>query len=319
MNSILKSHMTLCTFFDVNFLTRGVALYYSLVEHYPNFTLWILCGDDKAFEALTKLNLNNVKLLKISEVEDARMLAIKSTRTPIEYIWLFGSQLPLYLLEKTKVDMVTFLDADMFFFSSPEKIYEELGNKSILLIPHRYSQKNLDRIKTSGIYNVGMMVFRNDPSALECLNWWKDRCIEWCFNRYEDGKFGDQLYLNDWPTRFKNVHTLKNIGANVAPWNIKNYKFNKKEISVKDKNTGEISPLIFYHFHAFKIYIGNNDRIRPYPITIYEINIYKRYLEALQKAYKKMLEFYPKWDYGTVKKLDIFRVIKQYVSIYIIR
>ena len=33
--------------------------------------------------------------------------------------------------------------------------------------------------------------------GLKALKWWRDRCLEWCYARIEDGKFGDQFYIED--------------------------------------------------------------------------------------------------------------------------
>ncbi len=50
---------------------------------------------------------------------------------------------------------------------------------------------------------------RNDGELVR--SWWEERCLEWCYARFEDGKFGDQKYLDDWTSRFnKQVHVLKN-------------------------------------------------------------------------------------------------------------
>ena len=311
-----------CTLFDKNFLARGLALHRSLIEQCPNFILWILCMDDEGCSLLEKLKLDKVKLLKLAEVEDDRLRAVKSTRTAVEYCWMFSSSLPLYILEKNpSLDMITYLDADMYFYSPVDEIYQEFENNSIMIIPHGFSRKNQFREKSSGLYNVGMMIFRNDHYSLACLSWWKDRCLEWCYNFYEDGKFGDQLYLNDWPTRFKKVYVLTNLGANVAPWNIDRYRFRMKNGRTMgtEKITDKKFPLIFYHFHGLKIYMNDNGKISPYPVTMHEPQIYRLYIRALQEVYDHIRIIEPSWVYGCVKKLDIIRVIKQYIIIWTVK
>jgi tetratricopeptide (TPR) repeat protein len=82
---------------------------------------------------------------------------------------------------------------------------------------------------------------------METLHWWRDRCNEWCYARLENGRYGDQLYLNDWTERFRRVAVLKHIGAGTAPWNHDQYTFQRdhaKRIMVNEY------PLIFYHFHS---------------------------------------------------------------------
>ncbi len=247
---------------------------------------------------------------------DRSLKAREPKRSDVEYCWMFSSALPLHILEKNPgMDSIAYLDADMYFYASPEEIYKEFGTSSILLIPHGYSAKHKDREKMSGIYNVGMMIFKNDANALEALRWWKDRVVEWCFNRYENGKLGDQTYLNDWPTRFKGVYVLKHPGANVASWNIARFAFTSEETKFSgiELATGKKFELIFYHFHGLKIYAALGGRIRAYPVTVHDIAIYRRYLEALTVAYARLREIEPGWSFGLVKRLDILRFIKQYI------
>lgn len=309
-----------CTLFDKNFLARAVALHRSLVEQCSDFSLWMLCMDDTAYSMLEKLNLEKVKLLRLPEVEDVRLLKEKPGRTTAEYCWMFSSSLPLFLLEKKNLDHVTYIDADMYFYDSPEEIYRQFGDNSIMLIPHGFSEKHKHREKTSGIYNVGMMIFRNDQHGLECLRWWKDRVIEWCYNRFEDGKFGDQLYLNDWPTRFKKVFVLTHQGADVAGWNTDRFRFwqeKDERIMGIEKSSGKKFPLIFYHFHGLKIYMTAGGKVRPHPVTVFDRMVYKKYLEALNWAYGRIRTIDPDWSFGCVKKLDILRLIKQYIVLWV--
>ncbi|MBI5140476.1 MAG: glycosyl transferase [Candidatus Vogelbacteria bacterium] len=275
--------------------------------------------DDTCYETLSQLTLSNIYLIKLSDIEDERLLVAKNNRTQIEYCWTLSSSLPLYILKKTGASMITYLDADLFFYTSPEEIYDEFGDNSIMIIPHRFTKKNIWQEKTSGIYNVGMVIFRNDINGLECLKWWREKSIEWCYDRLENGKYGDQLYLNDWAIRFNKVCVLKNHGANVASWNIARYKFFKKnnQIWMTNKETGEQLPLIFYHFHGLKIYLGRCNRVLAYPITIFQTDIYKKYLATLNKQQQEITKTIGHWSFGFVKKLDPLRLIKQNTTSYI--
>lgn len=303
-----------CTLFDKNYLIRGLALYESLLKHCPDFDLWILCMDDESFNILTALRLNRIKPIKLSDLEDEALLSVKNTRTPTEYCWMMSSSLPLYLLEKKGVEMITYLDADMYFFNSPKKIYDEFGDNSIMIIPHRFSNTKNEQ-ESSGIFNVSMLVFKNDSNALECLRWWKERVVEWCFNRREDGKYGDQLYLDDWPTRFEGIYVLKNRGANIASWNIKGYDFFKKnsERWLKVKNTSEEFPVIFYHYHGLKMYLNAKDKVKAYPVTVLESEIYGLYLKAVEEVSGKLWQTDPNWKYGFAPRLGLIKNLKQLV------
>lgn len=242
-----------CTLFDSNYFTRGLALYRSLEKHCSNFHLYIFAFDDRTKRLLKKLNLSHATVISLTEFEDEELLDVKPTRSVAEYCWTSTSSTILYVLEHFDVDHCTYLDADLFFYSSPEPIFNELEGKSILLTEHRYSPQYNKELK-SGKYCVQFVYFKNDEQGLKALRWWRDRCLEWCYARYEDGKFGDQLYLDDWTERFEGVHVMNHFGGGLAAWNVQQYDFFQKngELFGKVKTTGEIFPVIFYHFHYLR-------------------------------------------------------------------
>jgi|SRR3989338_3355059 len=239
-----------CTYFDSNYLSKGLTLYRSLVLHAMPFRLWVLCFDNLTCEILQKLSLPQIHPILLSDFEsgDEQLLKAKGNRSKIEYYFTCTPSLPLYIFKKhPEVDLIAYVDADFFFFSNPSLVYDELGNNSILIIGHRFPSY-LKHLEKYGIYNVGFLSFRRDDVGLKCLNWWREKCIEWCYDRLEDGRFSDQKYLDDWTNRFKRVVILQNKGAGLSPWNLANYQLSE--------NNGQImvdaEPLIFYHFHDLK-------------------------------------------------------------------
>lgn len=141
---------------------------------------------------------------------------------------------------------------------SPKVLLDEMGSDSVIITEHRYT-KEYDQSLVSGKYCVQFMTFNNDKEGMEVLEWWRNACIEWCYARVEDAKFGDQKYLDDWTTRFKKVHVLEHLGGGLAPWNMQQFIFNKNgnKIIAKEKSSGKVSNVVFFHFHGLKFYEGN--------------------------------------------------------------
>ena len=237
-----------CTYCDHRYLIRALALYQSLARHANPFRLYVLCMDDATYEAIGRLPHAVPIHLDAFERGDEGLLTAKKDRTLLEYYFTCTPSLPLYVLNNfPDVDVVTYLDADLFFYGDPKPIFAELGDRSILIVGHRFPP-NLRILERYGTYNVGWASFRNDASGRECLSWWRARCLEWCHDRPDAGRFADQKYLDDWPTRFQRVVVLQHKGGGLAPWNLSAYELGEKDGTVVVDN----EPLIFFHFHHLK-------------------------------------------------------------------
>lgn len=242
-----------CTYFDIHYLTRGLALYDSLCAHSREpFRLWILCMDEETHSALVRLDLEAVNLISRAEFEanDPQLAALCAERDRVAFYWTSTPSLPLHVLGLDEtIQCITYLDADLFFFRDPGVVFEELGAGSILIGEHRYSAEFSGWLETSGRYNVGLLSFRRDANGLQALRWWRNACLSW--RPGQDGKerFSDQVFLDDWPRRFGGVVVLQQKGAGLAPWNISG----RRLASGPDGVTVDDEPVVYFHFHALKL------------------------------------------------------------------
>ena len=262
------------TLFDLLFLPQGLALHRSVERHVGNYTLWILCMDDEVHEILSLMKLPNVQLLQLSLVETKELERVKLERTVGEYCWTVKPFALKFVFDSDiSVKRVTYLDADLWFRKSPAPIFQEFdkSGKDVLITDHAYSPE-YDLSEKSGQYCVQFTTFTREGGE-PVRKWWEERCIEWCFDRFENGKFGDQKYLDDWPERFpEQVHVLSNQGWTLAPWNANRFPYSNG---------------IFWHFHELRL---TEKRSKPLVqfTTSYSIppitrkQIYKPYLEDLR-------------------------------------
>ncbi|MDD4902102.1 MAG: glycosyl transferase [Patescibacteria group bacterium] len=302
-----------CTLFDSFYLLKGLALYNSLLRQPEPFHLYIFAFDDRSFGILTRLNLAHATIIPLSELEDERLKAVKPGRTKGEYCWTSTTSTILYCLKKFNLASCTYIDADIFFFGSPQAALDQIGDKSVLMTEHHYAPE-YDQSALSGKYCVQFMTFKNNAEGLKILNWWKDRVIEWCFSRREDGKFGDQKYLDDWTTRFAGlVAESKYWGAGVAPWNTRRFEFLKQDGIIKVRESGEVFNLVFYHFHDSQLYFLFN-KLKIYQGS-YVFNpsplikeIYAAYGKAINESWQMVRSVDPDFRAGTFSLNHIFEV-----------
>jgi len=274
-----------CTYFDVNYLPRALAMYNSLVRHCDEFHIYMLCLDHMSVRHLKSLNLEHATVipLEVFEAGDDKLVATKKERTKLEYYYTCGPSLPLYVLNHyLEIDIITYLDADLFFFSDPQPLIKEIDGYSIAITLHNFPEYR--PAPTTGKYNVGWLSFRRDANGMACLKWWREKCIEWCYERFENGKYADQLYLDEWPKLFQGVKILEHKGANVAAWNVADYEIYEKNNQVM---VSEFL-LIFYHYHGFKqisryIYNTNLGLTLRFPSKVLKEKIFKPYIMELKQ------------------------------------
>jgi hypothetical protein len=282
-----------CTYLDRHYLDRGLALYESLHQHCSRFRLWVLCMDAPSYDALTRLDLPNVRPMPVEMLEDAdhELKRARDDRSLVEYYFTCTPCLPLFVFNHApEVDLLTYLDADLFFFADPRPLFDEIGGHSVAVIEHRFPS-HLKRLERAGRYNVGWVSFRRDEDGLACLRLWRQQCLDWCHDYPEDGRYADQKYLDAWPTRFQNVVTLEHKGANLAPWNLANYRISKSAGHV----WVDEQPLIFFHFHGLTelrrwVYDTKLGWYGVTPSPLIAHDIYARYVDALVRARRALSE-----------------------------
>jgi hypothetical protein len=243
-----------CTYFDKNYLSRGLTLYESLRAHHPEFRLYVCCLDDETYDYLSRRALPGLVPVRLAELEafDPQLLATRATRTRVEYFFTATPSWLRYVLQRfAEIDLVTYVDADLRFYASSEPLFAEMGGASIAIVEHGFPPE-LRRRNVYGRFNVGWLSFRRDEQGSACIAWWRERCIEWCYDRLEGDKFADQKYLDRWPELFSSLVVLRHKGVNVAPWNLKARRVRLEGARL----CADGDALICFHFHGLKQALG---------------------------------------------------------------
>jgi hypothetical protein len=269
-----------CTLFDSAFLLQGLALHDSLEKHAVPYHLWVVCMDDRTAAVLRRLRLTNVTPLSLSEIETPALERVRPTRTHGEYCWTITPFVcPAILARAVDADRVTYVDADVMFFDNPRVLLDEFERTgcSVLITEHAYAP-DYDQTSASGRFCVQFITFTRSGEALRIAAWWQARCIEWCFARFEDGKFGDQKYLDSWPELFgQSVHISSLAARTIAPWNV--------------RYLASLAPLnpVFFHFHGLRRFGAKHIRLYwGYRVGSAAKPIYAEYVRALRGGMRRL-------------------------------
>ena len=276
-----------CTYFDSAYLTRGTALIESLRAVGDEGECWILALDEATSHNLRHLSVAGIQVVRLEDLEHAypALLTVRDQRAGMDYIFTLTPWLVSFVMSsRPEVEWVTYLDADMYFFSGTEEVYRELERGSVGIVSHRFPTSQQWRVKF-GNYNVAWVSFRNDPDGLRTLEWWGLRCLEWCSDVPDDGKFGDQGYLDGFAAVSDRTVVLSHPGVDVAPWNLPTH-------TVSTNGAGDVyvddRPLVLFHFHGLKKHRGRyyfkHLPYRARTTSAIRDHIYTPYCAALERA-----------------------------------
>jgi hypothetical protein len=275
-----------CTYFDRNYLVRALALHDSLRRLCPSSTLLALCLDEETFDLIRLHPRPGLETVSLAELEaaDPELAAVRSSRSRVEYYFTCTPSLIRYALDRSDAPLVTYLDADLYFFGRLDSLFDEIGSASAAIIEHRFPA-GLEDLERWGRFNVGWVSISSLDEGRACVDWWRSQCLAWCYDRLEDDRFADQKYLDQWPARFRDICVISHKGANVAPWNVNQYAIS----SSHGRMYVDEDELIFFHFHGLK-QRGRwviDPNLRPYGVKLRGIlrhGIYEAYLGALSAS-----------------------------------
>lgn len=291
--------ITFVTYFDGNFLLRGLALIESLRATLSvPWCVRVLCLDEGCRDALevyrrdAGLPAEQLELWSLAELEAAypELADLRRSRGRIEYYFSLTPYLCAWALDReAEGGKVVYLDADLYFFSDPRPLLAAMGNAPVSVVEHRYSPGLAQLTNVYGRFNVGWIGFTRSEAARSCVDWWQERCREWCRDVPENGRFADQHYLDEWPERVPGLVILDHPGANLAPWNIRTHRIERSDSDGLVLADGR--PLIFFHFHRLRrlqpgLYetdYGGFGRLHP----VVRDAIYRPYLAALGRLERR--------------------------------
>ena len=238
-------------------------------RHCGAFKLWIIAMDNQTEEALGRLKPAGVEVIPVTRLETKDLLEVKANRSSKEYCWTITPFAPSAVFDRdSSVTRVTYVDADVWLRRNPGVLFREFeqSGKASMITEHAFAPE-YDTSETAGRFCVQFMPFMASESQ-EILARWQFQCLEWCYDYVEDGKFGDQKYLDSWPDEFADqVHVLSRPSLIQGPWNATRFPF---------------SEAIAYHFHGIR-WLGQNRLYRsgyvlPAPLLQY---VYEPYASDL--------------------------------------
>lgn len=239
-----------CTYCDQGYAARMLCLHASLQARNEPFCLWVLCFDEATEAVIARRSDPSLVAIPLSDLlaADPDYAAVRSQRSRVEFYFTSTPVLVRHCLARApEASSMTYLDADLFFFGPASLVYAAQGVASIGIVPHRFTHRSRGSAR-HGTYNVGWVFFRRDANGTACVEWWRERCLEWCFDRVEGARFADQGYLDEFPRRFAGVVSLEHPGINAAPWNLE-----PGDLSLQDGHPHlRGQPVLFYHFQGIR-------------------------------------------------------------------
>jgi hypothetical protein len=249
----MMQNRAMCTIIAKNYLAFARTLAQSFLYFHPDCKCYVLIVDD--FEDHINPADECFEIVKLTDLEIPNLPGFCFKYDVKELCTATKAHLLDYLIRKKAVDRLQYLDPDILVAGSLDGIYEKLGAYDIVLTPHLdkdYPDDDLlpndGYVLSAGQFNLGFIGINSSENAKAFLDWWKPKLYKNCVIDVLNGYFVDQKFIDFVPLFFKNVLIEKDVGYNVAYWNLHSRRISR-ENGTWQCNGG---PLYFFHFSGYR-------------------------------------------------------------------
>ena len=258
MNSAATNRAA-CTIVSPNYLGFARTLAASYIAQHPDQRFFVLIVADltdpapfQSDAAFTPVMLHEIGLASLRT--EAMKYDILELNTNVKPTFL------RHLLARYSLDAVVYLDPDIFVYAPLTPVFEHLRTNAAVLTPHMTApvfdgcSPSEQDLLYNGTYNLGFIGVSHSAEALRLLAWWEHRCLTLGFSEGRTGLFVDQKWANLMPTLFAGVVSTRNVGLNMAYWNLHERILERhaEDWMVRD-GQGNIVPLRFFHFSGIDL------------------------------------------------------------------
>lgn len=279
----------LCTIIAKNYIAFARTLTQSFLSFHPDYKCYVLIVDD--FESYINPSDECFEIVKLADLEIPNLPGFCFKYDVKELCTAAKAHLLDYLIREKSIDRLLYLDPDILVTGPLDGIYEKLGTYDIALTPHldtTYPDDDLlpddGHILRAGQFNLGFIGVNSSDNAKSFLTWWKPKLYKNCVVDVLNGYFVDQKFIDFVPIFFKNLFIEKDVGYNVAYWNLHSRRMSRENKAWKCND----SPLYFFHFSG---YDPESDAISshiPKRLSRYRLSN-RRDLRELFEEYKNLL------------------------------
>lgn len=251
------------TIVSKNYLALANVLGDSIKKHNPQIDFYIIVADtedniidfsSQKYKVISALNLG---------IKGLTDMAFKYDVT--EFCTSIKPNGFSYLMDVLGYEKAIYFDPDILVFNSLQIIFDnDLEHKDIVLTPHyvtpevNYTGEQPECLTLFvGIYNFGFLALKKTKNTKILLDWWTNRLEKQCYADKIEALHTDQKWGDFIPSFFSDsVMISKNLGYNLAPWNIHERKVifdqnsNKPYVESTIKQVSTV-PLFFVHFAGF--------------------------------------------------------------------
>jgi hypothetical protein len=314
-----------CTIVAKNYLSQALTLGDSLKKIHPDLPFHILLADET--ENLIDLSKEKYNIIEFKDIGVPFYKDMAFKYNVIEFCTATKPFFIDYLFKIYNYEKIIYFDPDIYVYNKLDSIFNQLDFNFVILTPHFVMPENEysggfsdEECLVVGICNLGFIAIKNCEKGRTVIDWWKSKLKDKCYSDKMTGLFVDQKWMNYLPALFDNVLISRELGYNVAVWNLheRNVALINKEYYIIDRHDeSQKSSLVFFHFSGFnpnhpEIIHSRQNRyhLSDFPeLKILFVNYAKELLSNCFNEYKQLPYKYEKFDNGLI-------IIRLYQRIY---